>query len=1402
MSQQHHIHQAHLEFDFSDPSDAELFEQQASEWVRQQLLSVLESVFDEFCPQNQTIMIEELTLDLGELNATTFYEQAPHKLKQVLRTQLQSQLATVQRHHQSTEGSFLPVSNGPTNTQSNNIKVMSQQQRRWEILWKFLTTGALPWSISHNASVDTLGLTESLHQNIPQLVQSLSHTHNPDAILQRLIYQFSAKSIRDLFPSLSTKHQWSMMGLLLEANTSLNVELHPLLDQAWYQRLIVLLNQHDLSSLQPYWQSLIHQFSRPLLNALYQNASDTQLPAVLLHYLNNQQRLLLLEVIVPQEYPFLSALLSTSNLWYLDLQPTLNPVAYTSPRQSSSTTTARVQQQVWYFTLHYLLIERGSEFNRQRYMSGLVTHMANAQNQSVTTLLESLIAAIHQIDIDATLRAQLLDLLANLSHLEKAPSLIKNDPHNVSNTLRPLAYSFASEHVNDASRDSHPLHDMDNTSPNNHENHDVALRHINEWVLALCSGSENNLNLMWQEQAQSPWIAELLRWCGQLASVRRHWSETFSNTALLAFVDKLSPKATSFVRTVVAEKRVFTATTDTDITPPTESTTRISLWEFTFAFLIVETSSVFSRKTYLTYLIQHMAARRNITYKALLKAIFLNVAQADDYSMSGVTMRAMLEELIITARITSPQQDNERPNPFIPTLLSKEFMRSASLEQLIELNTIFTTLQNGDLTQWQEQISQWRHTYHLQLPLMIRELGQYPNYIQRWVTHFNDSTLLTLTELINANAKNAVYNLLKEKEHLHLAAKQKIKHTPSLNTRNALWEMTLHYLLNRQSSEFSQYQYLLNMTDQLAARYQVDTQVLILEWLTLADRSFTWRPELEKRLSQHHDLTLTAPQLLKALQENPTIERLSSEHTSVLRQYAIVNATVLAKQLHTWRLSELTNLIQQLHPQMNDRTIAIIPLLLAIVEQSNLALHWFYQQWFKNDCPQTPAQWLQRLLHQINQHNPNEHNKYFSILQQQVLSSHHLTQSMNERRQWLYYITPTDQLLGTLERWLTGKETASQEAMITFLQLHHPQTLKQWLQRTLVVPHYLERWLETLSTTTHHILLLPTLSGMTIALLTLRQAWIQLFASQQIGERLFWQALYRQTLLKGITIEHSSVIEHLIEELALQWKVHASEEKLIDKNHTVVQLLAHLKPLITSTDLQQRLLTIEQRSQRKAPHNPALVTPWKKHLNQNNKDIKQLMTTIDMPTADPEKTPGIVWQDPQQSIEESSEPVTLYNAGLVIAATYIPMLFQRLGLTNGHSFSDTEAKYHAIFCLQWMTNRTDKAPEYQLLLNKVLCGIAPSDPIPQQYELDNETKATIDGLLQAIIAHWKALGHTSIRGLQTTFIQREGKLTFTPKHWQLDILPGTFDMLLDQLPWSFQTIKYPWMDKPLFVTWR
>lgn len=171
--------------------------------------------------------------------------------------------------------------------------------------------------------------------------------------------------------------------------------------------------------------------------------------------------------------------------------------------------------------------------------------------------------------------------------------------------------------------------------------------------------------------------------------------------------------------------------------------------------------------------------------------------------------------------------------------------------------------------------------------------------------------------------------------------------------------------------------------------------------------------------------------------------------------------------------------------------------------------------------------------------------------------------------------------------------------------------------------------------------------------------------------------------------------------------------------------------------------------------------------------------------------------------EEAGESIYISNAGMVLAVPYIPELFKRLNLTEKGEFKDRYAAERAIHLLQYMVNGNTSLPEFMLLLNKILCGIKTGIPIQRSIEVTEEEKATIQQLLEGIIKNWKAVSNSSIRGFQESFLQRNGVLKQNDEgQWQLRVESKTFDMLLDQIPWSFSTIRYPWMNNVLYVQWR
>jgi len=166
------------------------------------------------------------------------------------------------------------------------------------------------------------------------------------------------------------------------------------------------------------------------------------------------------------------------------------------------------------------------------------------------------------------------------------------------------------------------------------------------------------------------------------------------------------------------------------------------------------------------------------------------------------------------------------------------------------------------------------------------------------------------------------------------------------------------------------------------------------------------------------------------------------------------------------------------------------------------------------------------------------------------------------------------------------------------------------------------------------------------------------------------------------------------------------------------------------------------------------------------------------------------------------EDVQIANAGIVLAAPYLPRLFEMLGLTEKSAFKNSQAAVRGVHMLQFLVDEQTDSPEYQLVLNKLLCGVTTAIPIGRQISLSQHEKDQLQGLLTGMTQNWKSLGNTSIAGLRESFLQRQGRLQLRDDAWHLLVEAKSYDMLLDQLPWSYSTIKYPWMERVIYVDWR
>ncbi|MFX1678778.1 contractile injection system tape measure protein [Mitsuaria sp. CC2] len=170
--------------------------------------------------------------------------------------------------------------------------------------------------------------------------------------------------------------------------------------------------------------------------------------------------------------------------------------------------------------------------------------------------------------------------------------------------------------------------------------------------------------------------------------------------------------------------------------------------------------------------------------------------------------------------------------------------------------------------------------------------------------------------------------------------------------------------------------------------------------------------------------------------------------------------------------------------------------------------------------------------------------------------------------------------------------------------------------------------------------------------------------------------------------------------------------------------------------------------------------------------------------------------------DPSNEQIAVGNAGLVLVSPYLPRLFSMLGLVDDRAFVGPEAAARAALLLQALATGHAAAPESALPLNKLLCGLPLDSPLPRLIDLSDAERDAIDGLIGAVIQHWRILGTTSIDGLRGSFLRRAGVLERRDDAWQLSVEPGPFDMLIDQLPWGYATVRHPWMERVIHVDWR
>jgi hypothetical protein len=165
----------------------------------------------------------------------------------------------------------------------------------------------------------------------------------------------------------------------------------------------------------------------------------------------------------------------------------------------------------------------------------------------------------------------------------------------------------------------------------------------------------------------------------------------------------------------------------------------------------------------------------------------------------------------------------------------------------------------------------------------------------------------------------------------------------------------------------------------------------------------------------------------------------------------------------------------------------------------------------------------------------------------------------------------------------------------------------------------------------------------------------------------------------------------------------------------------------------------------------------------------------------------------------AEEGIYIENAGLALLHPFLPKFFVVLGIADKDKLLQPE---RALCLLHYLTTGQTIAPEYELILPKILCNIPLKASVEANVELTTTEQQEALALLKAVIQHWDALRNTSPDGLRGTFLVRSGKVSLRDGDWLLQVESKSWDILLDRLPWGIGMIKLPWMERMLWVEWR
>lgn len=377
---------------------------------------------------------------------------------------------------------------------------------------------------------------------------------------------------------------------------------------------------------------------------------------------------------------------------------------------------------------------------------------------------------------------------------------------------------------------------------------------------------------------------------------------------------------------------------------------------------------------------------------------------------------------------------------------------------------------------------------------------------------------------------------------------------------------------------------------------------------------------------------------------------------------------------------------------------------------------------------------------------------------------------------------------GTFPWWADTAETAILDNSVVWLVSHAPEAFKPLITELLAQERYRKRLIQHLSNGT-----LVALAGL---------------YSRALGP--FIDDVFED--LTTMSNEGSFTVHRLRFEIwsAILLVLSLSGTASGDRAHFIQTLLMHLAShqKIRTSILLDRMLQVTKRlgntNHRFSSNLPAILTAIREQnaLSETHPDpgVAAEPKTNILPEPD-----ANMLSEPETNVDfgfSDADETYITNAGLVILWPFLVRFFERLGLSEGRQFEDVAALHRGVRLLQYLADpQQEPPPEYLLLLNKVLCGMAVDEVFDFGAPVTEDENEECNSFLAAVIEQAPILHNMSIPGFRATFLLRKGQLSTRDGAWLLRVERETYDVVLDRFPWSVAWLKLPWMEAPMHVEW-